>query len=431
VNSSPVKGQEVYEYALSFHNPITGQFSYRALAFYKMYARRGTDKMGASYVGENFLKEAYRSADLYRQNLDANGCFIPKNFSEQCDMKYSYTESMAIHYFLTGDARFLDIIPVITAAQDREAGANITIGTFTERDFGFHWMAFTHAYQARGDTGNLNRMTKMANTLIAHQDRPPGDAYPPDGSWRHGTTANVWMSSLIVDAAFWYYLLTGDNRIPVLMGKWADFLRVNGIVPGGNPWRMYEWASSIVAGQTQGSDEAHNMEHSFMLAQGYWAEDRADTLNIPFIRLLFADMPSSGTNPPRMFNWALRSSSWTLLYLDPATALPADIRSTALEQTPRGTVQASAEGLGLVVSPNPFASAVSFELPAPSGVEGRAVSKGKIQDLCIYSTTGKCVARLAAHRSPLLSPGTPPAVPPAFISSGWKRRERPWCVGSS
>jgi hypothetical protein len=50
-------------------------------------------------------------------------------------------------------------------------------------------------------------------------------------------------------------------------------------------------------------------------------------------------------------------------------------------------------GMQLQASPNPFKSAVSFEL--------RAVSKGKIPDLYIYNVLGKCVARLTARRSSL------------------------------
>jgi hypothetical protein len=49
--------------------------------------------------------------------------------------------------------------------------------------------------------------------------------------------------------------------------------------------------------------------------------------------------------------------------------------------------------LGLEASPNPFRASVSFEL--------RAASKDKIKTLYIYSASGKCVARLVAHRSPL------------------------------
>jgi hypothetical protein len=60
-------------------------------------------------------------------------------------------------------------------------------------------------------------------------------------------------------------------------------------------------------------------------------------------------------------------------------------------------------GIELEVRPNPFKSTVSFELSTLQSptADGRAASKDKIPDLFIYSSSGKCVARLAAHRSPL------------------------------
>jgi hypothetical protein len=52
-----------------------------------------------------------------------------------------------------------------------------------------------------------------------------------------------------------------------------------------------------------------------------------------------------------------------------------------------------AAGMEMNVSPNPFKTAVSFELSA--------ARKEKIKDMYIYTVSGKCVARLTAHCSPL------------------------------
>jgi hypothetical protein len=74
-------------------------------------------------------------------------------------------------------------------------------------------------------------------------------------------------------------------------------------------------------------------------------------------------------------------------------AIIAEASGVGIEEGSRERIAARGGQIRLEASPNPFRTAVGFEL--------RAASKYKIPALFIYTASGACVARLTAHRSPL------------------------------
>jgi hypothetical protein len=370
----------------------------RVSTLYKLYVRRGV----AGTNGEAFLKEAFRSAHLYRAGVSAQGCFIPKG----CDGKYSYTEAPALHYLLWGDERFKTTIQNIAAYHTSNATRLYRVGSFwTERSFAFNWMAFLHAWEILGRSADSTEMASHLDAAVSHQDNPP-DGLGPDGSWRHwiddhdaseGTNvlgASPWMTSLLIDDVVKQFFLTYDARCPAILRKWARYAADVSIVDGTNgaeTWyystpdslvgrtATYGGQSVTLQGNIDGSWEEHDWEFVYMLAAGYWAGNKTDAGLLSAIGPLYnAATGIGGNSPPRHYQWSLRNSSQFLWFLDANTPPPS---SFSPAEHVMATAAADPE---LSISPN----------PACGGVPVRFQWAGKIPALSIYDVSGKLITVL-------------------------------------
>jgi hypothetical protein len=342
-----------YDYALAepwlYDRPTT---------LYKIYIR-----YGAGAFGEDVFKAAYGSLNTYRQLIyDSTDCsapyYCPGSFSLKNpnagdswhDQKYSYTECFALHYMLTGDDRCLGKIRDIANFWRRAYGDVYQTytpgrGGWTERHYSYNVMSFIHAYEILGDALDSSDVIEWVNSLFDHQDAPQ-DGFAPDGSWRHYSTdhgeggytlgSSVWMSSIMFDVIFKYYLMTGDDKALASLNTYADWVDSCGMTK--QPWgdsldMMWYYAGcSGLAGQTadyngttvtldgpwaDGYETAHSMELTYVYAAGYWAGGKVDQQFMDWIDIVFPVALNSShllyflgdANPVAMHAVARRSRS--------------------------------------------------------------------------------------------------------------------------
>jgi hypothetical protein len=379
----------------------------RAATVYKAYFRTGHENSPTS-AGFMYLQEAYRSSDLYRVNVDANGCFIPKNGDEMCDQKYSYAECMAYAYLMTGDTRYTDVITRVKGMQDNNGGRTghpYAPGTsWTERDHGVTWSAYVFSFLATGNTADSTKAATFMNSIINLQNAPYPQNIAADGCWRHNSSdygeggdvwgCSPWMSVWMLDIMFQWYLITGDNRVIPAFQKFAAFIYRSGIAPD-PPLHMYYYASSIAGSWADGGEESHNMEAAFEFAMGWWANGRTNPSGInypPRVTLHFNDITGrAATVPPRMFNWVFRTSSWLLWFMDANKALPGDLLTVENEKAVKDGRPSAGS---LQIAPNPF---------NPSMAIGYEVSRTGRTTLADDNTKGALISTLADRQ---MGPGS-------------------------
>jgi len=125
----------------------------RGTALYRAYAVTGS-------IGP--LQSAWRETDLYRQRLLASSSTPPSG-----DLKYNYTQNLALHYLLSGDDRFREAAETIAgrATVSGYTGA-ISTGFWTERHAGFGLLA--NVYAARVSDDQAATFRTRADTIVGN-----------------------------------------------------------------------------------------------------------------------------------------------------------------------------------------------------------------------------------------------------------------------
>jgi hypothetical protein len=228
-DDDPVTGPKIWENTNPFLDTDDPWLYDRAAAMQVGYLRSG-------YL--RFLREAVRNADFYRQQLwrpaDCNGggcvgAFKFKNpdASEPYpDAKYSYNESMALSYWLTGDTEALPQIEEVTKPYD-DFPNNVNPNFYTERHIALKLMANTVAYEVTGKPEYRDKMLVVLNAMRNDQLHP-FDGGPVDGGiWQtirahegddlDTPVVSPWMTALISDAAARTYMVTENPVIRDLL----------------------------------------------------------------------------------------------------------------------------------------------------------------------------------------------------------------------
>ncbi|MBL8922565.1 MAG: hypothetical protein JNJ54_27180 [Myxococcaceae bacterium] len=133
----------------------------RGTALYRGYVVTG---------GTGPLQSAYRETDLYRQRLLASSTTPPST-----DLKYNYTQNLALHYLLTGDDRFREAAETIAnrTTVSGYTGA-ISPSFWTERHAGFGLLANVYAARVSDDQAASfrTRADTILTNLVAIQNTP-------------------------------------------------------------------------------------------------------------------------------------------------------------------------------------------------------------------------------------------------------------------
>ena len=223
---------------------------------------------------------------------------------------------------------------------------------WTERNTGLALDHLVSAYEVTGSAAVKQHLDDLLGWLHAHQQTPPGDD-PVTGAWTHSWQAHEggdydpatdvrggspWMSANLVGGLWRAWLVTGDERIPVMLRDFGRYLDSHGFAPDalGGKWRsscnaggIVSWYfSSAIAPLEQvvaiqendgyGSD-AHNPELLMALAAARHFET-APEWRARFERR--ADQASRYLNPDcaaishtaRAFNWQHRNPEFTWLF---------------------------------------------------------------------------------------------------------------------
>jgi hypothetical protein len=130
------------------------------------------------------------------------------------------------------------------------------------------------------------------------------------------------MMAILLDPAFHYWTLTGDQRIPEMVLKWCDFLDRQGLQPDG---RSAYYVINCFAGQpdelpstVSGDMTRHSTEMSYEFAMGvFFSQDpaRREVYRKRFETLLAAVIDKDLNQPARAFNWAFQASSQLIYFL--------------------------------------------------------------------------------------------------------------------
>jgi hypothetical protein len=297
----------------------------RGTALYRGYARRGE-------IGP--LRSAYVETAMYRNRITGagtsarNGC--PDGGGD--DVKYAYSQNLALHYLLTGDDRFRD------SAEDIALGMSMLWSDpgyaggsdfWTERHAGFGLLAYVWAMIVSDDKKADFR--KLADAAVDAYLRiqatyPPGymdadarcfahtaDAHGESGSY---FGCSPWMSAILGDGLEQYARESDTARAAKVQGSLVELGRIiarHGIQSDGRPY--YFMGVGTTENMTEDYDE-HYGESAYLIAMAWFYSGKTDMELRSAADALTARLGSDGEAPHiRSFNWQCRSAvagSWFL-----------------------------------------------------------------------------------------------------------------------
>ena len=330
----------------------------------------------ASVIGFQYVRsgrpdvflEFYNSATFYLSKIkrDGNGggwpdCTGGWEFDgvNACDPKYSYLTPQLLLVALAGDDTRLDEATIRHMVDNQVRGGwSGPLGPYTgagqswtERHVGLALEHLVSGYELTGSPDIRRHIEDVLGWLHAHQQAPPADD-PVTGAWTHSWQAHEgsdydpatdvrggspWMSANLVGGLWRAWLVTGDERIPVMLRDFGRYLEQHGFAPDGlaGNWRsgcnadgtIGWYFSSGIAPQERvvaiqdsegwGSD-AHNPELLMPIAAARHFETDAGWRQ-KFERR--ADRLGQYLNPrcaavshtPRAFNWQNRNPEFVWL----------------------------------------------------------------------------------------------------------------------
>jgi len=268
-----------------------------------LYDRAAT--MYVLYIRSGFftaLREAVRAAEYYAQHVGATGAVDQDNndlggflaiadetgIVPPFDTKYSYAESPAYTYWLTGDAAMLDVIDRVATAHDYFNHVwSQSLNFWTERHAAFKLLAKVVAWEVRGGTARRDEVEQILADYRFHQDGAGDPILLPanrvDGGLYHtgdqhscdfpcsSIGASSWMSALLVNAATRAYASGEDAATAQFVARLGNFLRNALIVtnnhPCDDPVAQYPLPHAVprytvlIDGST-GDNEFEDIEHS-------------------------------------------------------------------------------------------------------------------------------------------------------------------------
>jgi len=316
----------------------------RTLALFGLYIRTGEVK---------WLRHAHRAAQYYNNHIDSAGYLDYRGWD---DLKYSYGQGFLIDMILTGDQTLLTNINnvALAASTGWDPVYEFTDLFWTERHHTYALLAALSAWEATGTQAYADRATSIIQTTLNHQLNPVnGWAY--DGGLLHTLTshegdsnafqpvASPWMTALLGDAIFRYYLHSDDQDALTILSNMGDWLLNYGLFDAtpahpilsglimpyylvsstyvsddgtfGEAWDDKEHACDVAglvaksayARAQLGYDPAQlktaasDLLYTCYYATEYWTRPGTSGPSNP--------QPSYRLNPPRKFNWWFGTTS--------------------------------------------------------------------------------------------------------------------------
>jgi hypothetical protein len=301
----------------------------RGTVMYRGYARTGDQRT---------LESAYRETAIYRAAISGRGAATRIGVPGAADdLKYHYTQSLAIHYLLTGDDRFResaeDVATRVSALWSNFAYAGGD--TFwTERHAGFSLLAYVWARIVTDDQAEV-----LARQATAHVDAylAMQAAYPTGWTDRdarcfahtaaaHGESfgtwgCSPWMSAILAEALDAYATETGGSAATAARAaivKLGKIIARDGLDRTGKPF--YWMGIGDLADEIDDGDE-HWGEAAYVIAMAWYHGGRTDAALRKTAIELLVRLHAEGVSPhTRSFNWQCRAAVAAPYYLRaPAT----------------------------------------------------------------------------------------------------------------
>jgi hypothetical protein len=290
----------------------------RGTALYRGYARRGDLAT---------LKSAYVETSMYRNRITGSGMQArngtPAGGAD--DVKYTYSQNLALHYLLTGDDRFREsaedmglALSVLWSDPGYAGGADF----WTERHAGFGLLGFVWSMIVSDDRSAQFRT--LADSAVDAYLRiqatyPAGYSDPDARCFAHTADAHgesgayfgcsPWMSAILGDGLEQYARESDSTRASKVRESLIQLGRViakRGIQPDGRPY--YFMGVGTDENMIDEYDE-HYGESAYLIAMAWYLSGKTDGSLRTAADALVKHLGTDGSVPHvRSFNWQCRSA---------------------------------------------------------------------------------------------------------------------------
>ncbi len=290
------------------------------------------DRVTAMYRGYGItgsivpLRSAYREATIYLAGMTiTNGvttAIAPPDANT--DLKYHYSQGMAIHYLLTGDDRFREAAEAVSARvvgmwNPKYNGAD---GFWTERHAGFALLAHEWAaivsddkaatIAARADaavTAYLSGQMQYPTSYTDQNARCFAHTATAHGEDFGYTGCSPWMSAILADGLDAYARRVGGTRAADVRQSLARLGRIiarDGLDASGKPF--YWMGVGTTQDEIDPYDE-HWGEAAYIIGMAWDATGRTESALEQKAAALVAGLKAHGeVGQVRSFNWQCRSA---------------------------------------------------------------------------------------------------------------------------
>jgi hypothetical protein len=296
----------------------------RGTVFYRGHARRGD--LGT-------LATAYRETAIYRSGLTGSGTTTRIGIADKvADLKYHYTQNLALHYLLTGDDRFREAAENVAervSSMWQSPGYAGGSDFWTERHAGFALLAYVWAGIVSDDrAASFSALADSAvNAYVDVQNAAPSAT--ADGGARcfaHQADAHdepfgyagcsPWMSAILADGLEAYATeagAEGATRAADSIVKLGRMLANRGRDAEGRP---YYWMGAGSEQNEPDEYEEHWGESAYVVGMAWHYSGRTDAGLRQAADELVTGLATRGTAPHmRSANWQCRSAVGASFFL--------------------------------------------------------------------------------------------------------------------
>ncbi|MBS1123001.1 MAG: hypothetical protein H6Q90_5229 [Deltaproteobacteria bacterium] len=283
---------------------------------------------GYAITGElSPLRSAYREASIYRAGMTiANGTTtgLPVPQDGSSDLKYHYSQGVALHYLLTGDDRFREAAEavsakVVTMWNPQYDGAD---RFWTERHAGFALLAHEWAALVTDDQSaviSARADTAVTAFLAAQQADRFGQTDPEARCFAHTATAHgedwgsngcsPWMSAILADGLDAHARRVGGTRavdVRAALARLGRLIARDGRDASGKP--LYWMGVGGSPDEIDGFDE-HWGESAYLLALAWNATGHTEPALKEAADAMVVGLRDHGeAGQTRSFNWQCRTA---------------------------------------------------------------------------------------------------------------------------
>lgn len=299
----------------------------RVTAHYRGYVRTGDLEP---------LTSGYREAVLYESGISGAGASTRIGIPDAAgDLKYHYSQGLAIHYLLTGDDRFRERAEdIATRASELWTSPGYAGGAdfWTERHAGFGLLAYVWAAAVSDD--RADDFIRLADDAVAayrevQETFPAGYDDPDARCFAHTAEAHSepygyvgcspWMSAILADGLDAYARLRAgtaeaDDAITGIV-KLGRAIAEGGRDADGKPY--YWMGVGTDQGEVDPYDE-HWGEPAYVVAMAWHLGGRTDDALRAVADQLVGQLAERGeVGQVRSFNWQCRSAPMAPYFLAP------------------------------------------------------------------------------------------------------------------